>query len=776
MTLQNKFTGRREDHRLVTGHGNYADDRAPAGAAYAAFVRSRIAHAEILTIDIDAAARTPGVLAVFIGKDLRAAGYGDLPCMLSLPPRYGGPPAITPRPALAVERVRYLGEPIVMVVAETMDAAIAAAEAVLVDLEMLPAVTDIRTAAAPGALQIWPHIPDNCVAVYGSGDEAAADAALGAATHRIRMQRPVTRLVVAAMEPRAATAFFEQPSGGWHLHAPSQGVRIMHAALADTVLKGFGDCAIRVTSADVGGGFGAKMEIYPEYVGLLHAARTLRRPVHWRGTRSESFQADNHARDSFYEMELALDRRGQILGLKVAALQSLGAYLSSHGLAVQRSFIECVSSMYAIPAIHVRSRSIITNTTPTGAFRGAGRPEAAYVIESLIEEAARRIGIDAHDLRRLNFVPTTAFPYATPQALVYDCGDFVGITAKAERLADRKGFPSRRAASEQRGLIRGMGTACFIETAGGAPVESARLTVRPNGTISIFTPAQTNGQGHETVFPEMMAQRLGVASEQIELVAGDSDLVPGGPASGSYGSRSGSVFGGALALTTDALLQKGRRLAALRFDVPLDHVTYQGGRFSAQGAGMSCTLAELAAWAMAALNLPVDLRDGLTTQELFTAPSPTFPNGCHICEVEIDPATGRTTVVSYVAVDDCGNIMNPTIVHGQIQGGIAQGIGQALSESCVYDDEGQLVTGSFLDYAMPHADDLPSLQVEDHIVPTKVNPLGVKGAGEAGTTGALAATMNAVADALASRGIAPIDMPASAFRVWQAISSSSNAR
>lgn len=766
---EQKFTGRREDRRLLTGGGSYADDRASDGALHAAFVRSQVAHGRIARIDVDAARRMPGVLAIYTGADLRLAGYGDFPIVGVFLGSNSALPETTPRPALAQEFVRYVGEAIAMVVAETRELALDAAEAVAVELDSLPAVIDARDAAAPGAPRLFAHIAENCAGTHEAGDAAAVDAAFARATHRIRCRRSVSRIAPVPMEPRSALGSFSAPSRTWHLHTGSQGVRMLHATLAERVLKLAQDHHLRITTEDVGGGFGGRVEIYPEDLCVLHAARALEQPVRWRATRSEIFLIDNHARDSHYEAALALDDDGRFLAVKVAAIQSLGAYFSAYALSVPRSFKECISSMYVIPAIHVFIRCVVTNTTPTGPFRGAGRPEAAYVIESLVEEAARALNIDAMELRRRNMVAAHAFPYATPQAGVYDCGDFLGLTAKAVELADRRGFAQRRAASEAEGLLRGLGVACFIETAGGAPMESARLNVRPDGTVAIHTPTQSTGQGHATVFPDLAAERLGIAPEQIALVAGDTDLAPGGPGSGSYGSRSGSHFGTALTLATDALVEKGRRLAALWFSADPSTITYQGGRFAASGAGRSCTLGELAGWAETATNLPAELAGGLAAHEHFTAPGPTFPNGCHICEVEIDPETGVTRLLAYVAVDDCGTLINPTIVHGQMHGGIVQGIGQALGECCVFDQDGQLLTGSFLDYVMPRADDLPPIVVAEHVVPTKTNLLGAKGAGEAGTTGALAATMFAIDDALASLGIDRVEMPATPARVWAAI-------
>jgi len=765
-----RFTGRVEDRRLLTGGGDYTDDRAVPGAAFAVFVRSPHAHARIGRIDAAAAHAAPGVRAVFTGADLRA--YGGLPCMGFQP---GVPDTMalkTFRPGLAAGIVRHVGEAVAMAVADTLDRAQEAAEAIAVDYEPLPAVTDVRDAARAGAPLLFDTIPGNCAARHDAGEAAAVEAAFARAARTVRIERRVSRIVPAPMEPRGAIAAYDPATRQLHLRTGSQGVRMLHWILAGDILRLAPEERLRITTGDVGGGFGGRVDVYPEDVCVLHAARALGVPVRWRATRSEIFQIDNHARDSWYEAALALDAEGRFLGLKVAALQSMGAYMTGYGLAVPRSFKECISSLYAIPAIRTEARCILTNTTPTGPFRGAGRPEAAHVIESLVEAAAAATGIDPVELRRRNLIPAAAMPWRTPQAHAYDCGDFPGLFAKALALADHAGFAARRAAAEAQGLVRGLGIACFIETAGGAPSEAARLVAGPDGTVTIHSPMQTNGQGHATIFPALAAERLGLPVEQIAYVTGDSDLAPGGPGSGSYGSRSASHFGTGLAVAAEALVDKGRALAAHRLAVPPEAVTYQGGRFTAAGGAAdparSITLGDLAAWAETAA-LPEPLQGGLAAEGRFVAPHPTFPNGCHVCEVEIDPETGAAAVVPYVAVDESGTTISSTLAHGQMHGGIAQGIGQALGESVVYDDGGQLLTGSFLDYTMPRADAVPSIIVAEHAVPTRQNPLGAKGVGEAGTTGGLAATMNAVADALASRGAPALAMPATPARLWQAL-------
>ncbi|MGE3935649.1 MAG: xanthine dehydrogenase family protein molybdopterin-binding subunit [Rhodospirillaceae bacterium] len=764
-----RFAGRVEDRRLLTGGGDYTDDRAVPGAAFAVFVRSPHAHARVGPIDAAAARASAGVRGVFTGADLRA--YGGLPCMGFQPGLPDQTALATFRPGLADGIVRHVGEAVAMVVADTLDRAHEAAELVAIDYDPLPAATDVREAARPGAPLLFDTIPGNCAARHDAGDAAAVEAAFERAARTVRLERRVSRIVPAPMEPRGAIATYDAATRRLHLHTGSQGVRMLHWILAGDILRLAPEESLRITTGDVGGGFGGRVDVYPEDVCVLHAARALGVPVRWRATRGEIFQIDNHARDSWYDAALALDAEGRFLAVKVAALQAMGAYMTGYGLAVPRSFKECISSLYAIPAIRTEARCIVTNTTPTGPFRGAGRPEAAHVIESLVEAAAAATGLDAAEIRRRNLIPASAMPWRTPQAHAYDCGDFPGLFAKALALADRDGFAARRAAAEAKGLVRGLGIACFIETAGGAPSEAARLVAGADGTVTIHSPMQTNGQGHATIFPAMAAERLGLPVDQVAYCAGDSDLAPGGPGSGSYGSRSASHFGTGLAVAADALVEKGRALAAQRFSVPPETVTYQGGRFTAAGGAVeasSITIGELAAWAGTA-PLPEALRGGLAVDGRFVAPHPTFPNGCHVCEIEVDPETGAAAVVSYVAVDDIGTTINPTLAHGQMHGGIVQGIGQALGEAVVYDDGGQLVTGSFLDYTMPRADTVPSIVVAEHAVPTGQNPLGAKGVGEAGTTGGLAATMNAVADALASRGAPPLAMPATPARLWQAL-------
>ncbi|MBM3488575.1 MAG: xanthine dehydrogenase family protein molybdopterin-binding subunit [Alphaproteobacteria bacterium] len=763
--------GRVEDRRLLTGGGDYTDDRSAPDALYAVFVRSAVAHARLRAVDTADARATQGVRAVFTGADLRI--YGGLPCMGFQPGVLGSVPVPTPRPGLADGVVRHVGEAIAMVVADTLDAAEEAAEAVAIDYDPLPVVIDVREAARAGAPLLFDGIAGNCGATHDAGDAAAVEAAFARAARIVRLERLVSRIVPAPMEPRGAIARYDGASRQFHLHTGSQGVRMLHWILAGDVMRLADGETLRITTGDVGGGFGGRVDVYPEDVCILHAARALGRAVRWRSTRSEIFLIDNHARDSWYESALALDAEARFIGLRVTALQSMGAYLSGYGLAVPRSFKECISSLYAIPAIRTEARCILTNTVPTGPFRGAGRPEAAHVIESLVDAAAAATGLDPVEIRRRNLVPTNAFPWKTPQAYAYDCGDFAAVFAKALALTDRDGFPARRAAAEAKGRVRGLGIACFIETAGGAPSEAARLVADADGTVAILSPMQTNGQGHATIFPVLAAERLGLPVESIVYRTGDSDFAPGGPGSGSYGSRSASHFGAGLGIAADALIEKGRALAARMFAEPPETITYQGGRFTASGGASgrsrSAAIGEIAAWAATASGLPEALAGGLAAEGRFDAPHPTFPNGCHVCEIEIDPETGDTTVVSYVAVDDIGTTINATIAHGQMHGGIAQGIGQALGETVVYDGDGQLLSGSFLDYTMPRADTLPNFVIAEHAVPTQQNPLGAKGVGEAGTTGGLSATMSAVADALASRGVAPIAMPATPARIWAAL-------
>jgi carbon-monoxide dehydrogenase large subunit len=674
---------------------------------------------------------------------------------------------VAPIPVLASDRMRYAGEPVAIVVAETFAQAQDAAEKVSVESEDLPAVSDAESAVAKGAPQLWPQAPGNIALDWADGDEQAVDAAFAKAAHVERVRLADTRLAPSAMEPRAAIGEWDAKAERYVLTASTQGVAVVRKLLAEGVFK-VPLQKVRVLTHDVGGGFGMKTQTYSEYPALLYAARKLGRPVRWCATRLESFLTDSHGRDGVLEGELALDARGKFLGLRMRTLVGLGActtqFAAIFGTANTKN---CLSSVYRIPAIHIAVKLVLTNAAPLGPYRGAGRPEAIYLIERLIDGAARAMGIDRVTLRRRNFIAPKAMPYKTVNGPTYDSGEFEAAMDKALALADWKGFPKRRAASKKTGKLRGLGLCCFLEVAGGILNEKADLRFGADGTVAIHVGAQAMGQGHLTTLPRVIAKKLGVDVSQVKLVEGDSDLVPDGTP--SVASRSLMMAGSAMAIACDNAIEKGRRVAGHLFEAAADDVEFANGRFRVRGTDLSMPVLELAVKAKTAPGLPEELQGGLDNVAEFISPQMSFPNGCHVCEVEIDPQSGVVEVVGYWAVDDVGNIVDETIVDGQLHGGVAQGLGQVLGEHVVYGADGQLVNASFMDYVMPRAHTMPSMVTAHHSVPCTTNPLGVKGAGESGVAGALPAGMSAVLDALGTRGIAHFDLPASPERVWRAL-------
>ncbi len=762
---------RREDQSLLTGAGNYSDDTTFDGQTYVAFLRSPVAHATIKSVDVNAAKAAPGVIGVFTGEDLRAAGVGDIPNMTPFASYDGTPILLTSRPAVAVGRVRHVGEIVAMVVAESTAQAVDAVDLVEFDFDSLPTIVDVEDAIADGAPQIWDHMPNNVCLDFRIGDAEEADAAFAKAAHVTRLTVKTNRIAVAAMEPRSATARWDSANDRYELVSGSQGVNAMRRMLAESIFQVPPE-KMHVMTNDVGGGFGMKTQAYPEYVACLFAAKALDRPVKWQGTRSEAFLADNQARDGVMNGEMAFDGNGKILGMRVDMIAAMGGYLSSHGpAAATRNVCNCLTGCYDNPALHFRVRCVSTNNLPIGPYRGAGRPEAAYMLERLMDHAAREMGIDRVELRRRNFIAPTNMPYTTSIAQTYDSGEFEAAMDKALELADWNSFPARRAESEQRGKLRGLGMACFVETAGGFLEEGAKIEFAEDGMVEAILAIQSNGQGHATSFAQVVADRLEVPFEKVRIVEGDSDTTP---ATGfaSVASRSAALASGAISVTIDAVLDKGRKLAGHVLEAAEADIEYAGGAFRVAGTDRAIDIFELAAQAKTLGNLGGDLPESLDSEEDFKSPEQTYPNGCHICEVEIDPDTGVIEVVGYTAVDDCGTVINPMIVHGQVHGGVAQGLGQVLGEHVVYDGDGQLLAGSFMDYMMPRADDLPSMKLGFHSVPCTTNPIGAKGAGEAGTTGALPAGMNAILDALSARGITEMDMPATASKVWAALNGS----
>jgi carbon-monoxide dehydrogenase large subunit len=753
-----------EDGRLLRGQGRFHEDVNLPGQAHAVIVRSTHAHARIRSIDRTAAQRAPGVLAVFTGADV--AELGTMKMTLKRKRPDGSPMFAPPHHGLTRDRVRYVGDPVAMVVAETLAQAEDAAERVAIDYEPLPAVTS--TAVAIGSPAVWDECPDNVSNVHEVGDRAKTDAAFAAAPRVVRRRYVITRVHAQYMEPRGALGAWDPGEQRWTLHADVQYPHRVRNALATNILK-VPEHQIRVVVGDVGGAFGTKGWQYPEHRLVLWAARRLGRPVKWRCERREAIPADEHARDNVSDAELALDADGRFLGLRVRTLANVGAYVSSdRNLLATFSNVATLVGVYTFPVAHVQVTSVLTNTNSTAPYRGAGRPESTYVIERLIDDAARELGADPVELRRRNVIPSAAMPYRTALGITYDCGDFAAQMESALKLADVPGFPARREAARRRGRLRGLGIANAIERAAGPQPEFAEIRFAPSGTATVFMGTKNQGQGHETTFKQIVHERLGLDPGDVRYIDGDTDRVAFGM--GTMGSRSTVIGGTALWTAADKIVAKGRKIAARLLEAAEADVTFADGAFSVVGTDRAVALKDVARAAFQPASLPPGVEPGLYETGTFSPPSDTWPNGCHVCEVEIDPETGDVELVAYAIVDDVGTVINPLTLKGQIHGGVAQGVGQALMEQVVYDQEsGQLLTGSFMDYAMPRAGTVPSIIIESRPVPTKLNPLGAKGAGEAGTVGALPVVMNAVLDALAPLGVRALDMPASPERVWRAI-------
>ncbi len=755
---------RSEDEPLLTGRGRFTDDIVRTDALHAVFVRSPVAHARVRGIDVEAARAMAGVAAVFTGEDL--AGLGPIPMAMRFANRDGSPMTLAPLPVLPAERVRYVGEAVAMVVATSPVAAQDAADLVDLDLEELPAAATVEAAlAAP--VPIWDDAPGNVALDWSDGDEAAVDAAFADAAHVVAVRLVDTRVAPTAMEPRAAIAEWDAATGRFTLTAGTQGVVLVRRMLAEHVFR-VPQSAIRVLTHDVGGGFGMKVQPYAEYAAILYAARALGRPVRWRASRTESFLTDTHGRDGVLEAELALAADGRFLALRARNAVGIGAYVSTFAPVFSTNNTKnCLASVYRTPLIHTQVRMVLTNAVPLGPYRGAGRPEAIYAIERLIDEAAHRTGIDRVELRRRNMIPPSAMPYAAPNGQVYDSGAFEAAMDRALLLADWQGFPRRRADAAARGRLRGIGLCSFLEVAGGILDESADLRFDADGGVALRLGVQAIGQGHLTTFTRLVADRLGIDPAAVRLVEGDSDEAPQGWP--TVASRSAMMAGSAAVVACDAAIEKGRRIAAHLLEAGAHDIAFDAGSFRVVGTDRHVPLLELARIARTRTDLPADLQDGLDATEQFVSSGMSFPNGCHVAEVEIDPETGHLQVVGYVAVDDVGVMLNEPIVEGQLHGGIAQGLGQVLGEHVVYDANGQMLTASFMDYPMPRAHDLPSFETAHHGVRCTTNPLGAKGAGESGVAGALPAAMNAVFDALHSAGVERFDLPATPYRIWQAL-------
>jgi carbon-monoxide dehydrogenase large subunit len=743
-----------EDAALVQGRGRYADDVRLANEAHAYVLRSPHAHAAIRRIGTAAARASPGVLAVLTGADVKADGLGEIPCMIPVTNPDGTPRGETPRPLLAIDCVRHVGDPVALVVADTLARAKDAAESIEVDYEPLPAVADTFGATKPGASLVWPQIKNNVCYELAYGDAKAVDAAFKRAARVVRLELENNRLVANPLEPRAALADYDTASDRSTLYTPTQGPHVIHGQLTDAILK-LDKERVRVVSGNVGGGFGMKIFLHPEQPLVVWASRKLKRAVRWTGERSEAFVSDVQGRDNRSIAELALDPNAKFLALRVTTYANMGAYLSNFGPFIPQLALFVLSSVYRIPAIALNVKGVLTNTVPVDAYRGAGRPEGIYLVERVVDVAARELGLAPDEIRRRNFIDT--FPHQTPVESEYDSGDFDGAMQLAMQKADWAGFAGRRDAAAKRGRLRGIGLAMYIERCGGGNGDTITLKIGGNGKATVISGMQDNGQGHITSFKQVLSEKLGVDAETIDVVQGDTDIVPNGL---TGGSRFLAIGGVAAIAAADETVAKGKETAAGMLEAAAADIEYRDGKYWIAGTDRGVSIFEVAKKA-----------GGLAATHTRNPEKYTYPNGCHIVEVEVDPDTGVTAIERYTIVDDFGRTVNPLLAEGQIHGGTVQGVGQALLEHGYYDREtAQLLAGSFMDYAMPRADDVPSFDCEFHNVPCTGNPLGVKGAGEAGAVGAPAAVVNAVVDALYSRtGLKHIDMPTTREKVWRAI-------
>jgi carbon-monoxide dehydrogenase large subunit len=755
---------RTEDPKLVRGEGRFTDDVGLAHQAYAVMVRSRNAHGIIRAIDTAAARAMPGVLGVYTGADLSAAGYGTFKCIVPFNNRDGSPMRKPARPAMPTDKVRFVGDPIACVVAETLLQAKDAAEAVEVNIDPLPAVTDPEAAARRGAPLLYDDVPDNIALDYHYGDSALVTEAFGRAAHVTRLKLVNNRVVVNAMEPRAAVALYED--GRFTLYSPSQGVFGMRGMAAQVL--GVEPAQVRVVTGNIGGSFGMKATVYAEYVCALHAARALGRPVKWTDERSTSFVSDSHGRDHQVTAELALDAEGQFLAVRLTSFGNMGAFLANVGpMPSTLNAVKNVQNVYRTPLIEVSTKCVFTNTSHVSAYRGAGRPEGNYYMERLIDTAAAQMKIDRLELRRRNHIKPRQIPFKTASGMTYDSGDFPAVLKQAVEAADARNFGRRKRESRKRGKLRGLGIGSFLEVTAPPSKEMGGIIFEPDGGVTLLTGTMDFGMGHASPFAQVLTEKLGIPFDKIRLVQGDSDrLVLGG---GSGGSKSIMSSGTAIVEAAAKVIEQGRQIASHVLEASAADIEFKNGTFVIAGTDRAIGIMDLAEQIRGGLKLPGGVQATLDVRHISEGAAATFPNGCHVAEVEIDPDTGVIAVVKYSCVNDFGTVINPMIVEGQLHGGAVQGIGQALMEMTVYDSEGQFLTGSYMDYALPRASDVPSFAVAAHPMPTKTNPLGVKGCGEAGCAGALTSVMNAVIDALSEYGIAHIDMPATPFRVWQAI-------
>ncbi|MGN6747750.1 MAG: xanthine dehydrogenase family protein molybdopterin-binding subunit [Xanthobacteraceae bacterium] len=761
---------RLEDPMLVRGQGRYTDDVSLPGQAHAVMVRSRNAHGVIRGIDAKPALQMPGVLAVYTGTDLKE--YGPLKCLVGLTNRDGSPLKKPRRNALPTDHVRYVGDPVACVIAETVAQAKDAAEAVVVDIEPLPAVVSAQEAARAGAPQLYDDVPGNVVLDYHYGDAEAVKAAFARAAHVTRLNLINSRLVVNCIEPRVGLAAYDRER--FTLYVPSQGVFGMRSHLAEAL--GIDAKAMHVVTGQVGGSFGMKAMVFPEYICLLHAARALGRPVKWTDERSGSFVSDGHGRANEVIGELALDADGNFLAVRITNFANMGAYLSQFGpLFGTLNCVKNLQGMYRTPLMEVATKCVLTNTTQVTAYRGAGRPEGNFYMERLVDAAATEMGIDRVVLRRRNQIKPQELPRQVASSSNYDSGDFIALTKHALELADGKGFARRKRESRKRGKLRGLGVTNYLEVTAPPVKELAAIAFNADGTVTLTTGTLDFGMGHATPFAQVLSDQLGVPVEKVKLVQGDSDKISVG--GGSGGSKSLMHSGTAIVQGAAKVVENGKQLAAYALEAAPADIAFERGRFVIVGTDRAISIMELAQKLHSGLKPPADGPQSLDVTHISDGPgASTYPNGCHVAEVEVDPQTGFVELVKYSCVNDFGTLVNPMIVEGQLHGGVVQGIGQAYMEQAVYDEEGQLLTGSFMDYAMPRAADVPSFAVADHGVPTKTNPLGVKGVGEAGCAGGLPCAMNAVLDALAEHGVRHLDMPLTPFRIWQALQTARSPR
>ncbi len=772
---------RKEDYRFLTGGGNYTDDVTLQGQTHAYFLRSPHAHAKINRIDTSKAKAAPGVVAVYTGADLPDS-VGGLPCGWLITDVNGQPMKEPKHPLLAQGKVRYVGDHVAIVIAETLNQAKDAAELIEVDYEVLPAIVNVADARKAPGTPVHDIAPDNTCYVWALGDKGAVDQAFAQAAHVTKIEFINNRLIPNAIEPRAAVASYSRADDSYTLYVTSQNPHVERLLMTAFVL-GLPEHKVRVIAPDVGGGFGSKIYLYAEETVMTWASKQVNRPIKWTAERSESFLSDAHGRDHLTSAELALDKSGKFLALRVTTTANMGAYLSTFASCIPTIlYATLLAGQYTTPAIYCEVTAVFTNTAPVDAYRGAGRPEATYVVERLVSTAAREMKISEADIRRRNFIKE--FPYQTPVALCYDTGNYEATLAAASKLADVAGFDARKKEAAARGVLRGLGYSTYIEACGIAPsnvagslgaraglFEAGEVRVHPTGKVTVFTGSHSHGQGHETTFAQVVAGRLGLAVDDVDIVHGDTGRILFGM--GTYGSRSLAVGGAAIMKALDKVIAKGKKIAAHLMEASDADIEFKDGKFTVAGTDKQVPFAQVALSAYVPHNYPLDkLEPGLNESAFYDPTNFTFPAGSHICEVEVDPDTGATRIVNFAAVDDFGNIINPMIVEGQVHGGLAQGIGQALLEGCAYDREsGQLLTGTLMDYALPRADDLPSFKVATEVTACTHNPLGVKGCGEAGAIGAPAAVINAIVDALAPLGVRDIEMPATPQRVWQAMRS-----